>query len=84
MDKPVVAAGIEAASREGLSTLRFNFRGVGESGGSYGEGIEERKDVKAVIDYFAARLKNDGAPMIVFGYSFGHGRECLSPSRTPG
>jgi alpha/beta superfamily hydrolase len=71
MDNSVVAAGIEAASREGLSTLRFNFRGVGESGGSYGEGIEERKDVKAVIDYFTARLKNDGTPMIVFGYSFG-------------
>jgi hypothetical protein len=44
---------------------------VGESGGSYGEGIEERNDVKAVIEYFAARLKNDGIPMIVLGYSFG-------------
>ena len=71
MDNTVIAAGIEAASREGLSTLRFNFRGVGESGGSYGEGLGEREDVKAVIDYFAARLKNDSVPMIVLGYSFG-------------
>jgi alpha/beta superfamily hydrolase len=71
MNNTVIAAGIEAASREGLSTLRINFRGVGGSGGSYGEGIGEREDVKAVIDYFSARLKNDGVPMIVLGYSFG-------------
>ena len=69
MDNAVIAAGIGAAWREGFSTLRFNFRGVGESGGSYGEGIEERNDVKAGIEYFAARLKNDGVPMIVLGYS---------------
>jgi alpha/beta superfamily hydrolase len=71
MHNTVVAAGIEAASQEGLSTLRFNFRGVGESGGSYGEGMEEREDVKAVIDYFAARLKDSNVPMILLGYSFG-------------
>jgi len=71
MHNTVVAAGIEAASREGLSTLRFNFRGVGESGGSYGEGMGEREDVKAVIDYFAARLKESNLPMILLGYSFG-------------
>ena len=71
MNNTVVAAGIEAASREGFSTLRFNFRGVGESGGSYGEGMGEREDVKAVIDYFAARLKDYNVPMILLGYSFG-------------
>ena len=71
MDNTVVAAGIEAASQEGLSTLRFNFRGVGESGGSYGEGIEERKDVKAAIDFFVARLGSGNVPIILLGYSFG-------------
>jgi uncharacterized protein len=71
MDNTVVAAGIAAASREGLSTLRFNFRGVGESGGSYGEGMGEREDVRAVIDYFSARLKDSNVPMILLGYSFG-------------
>ena len=71
MDNTVVAAGIGAASQEGLSTLRFNFRGVGESGGSYGEGMGEREDVKAVIDYFFARLKDSNVPMILLGYSFG-------------
>jgi alpha/beta superfamily hydrolase len=71
MDNTVVAVGIEAASQEGLSTLRFNFRGVGESGGSYGEGMGEREDVKAVIDYFSAWLKDSNIPMILLGYSFG-------------
>jgi alpha/beta superfamily hydrolase len=71
MDHPVITTSAEAASQEGLSTLRFNFRGVGESGGSYGEGIAERQDVKAVADYFYSRLKDDHPPLILVGYSFG-------------
>ena len=51
MYNPVIAIAVEAASQEGFATLRFNFRGVGESEGSYGEGIGEREDVKAVIEY---------------------------------
>jgi len=35
MGHPVITTAAEAASQEGFSTLRFNFRGVGESGGSY-------------------------------------------------
>jgi alpha/beta superfamily hydrolase len=62
---------VEAALKEGLSTLRFNFRGMGESGGSHGEGIGEKEDVKAVIDYFSARLKADRPSLILLGYSFG-------------
>ena len=57
MDHPVITTAVEAASQEGFSTLRFNFRGVGESEGSYGEGIGEREDVKAVTDYLYSRLK---------------------------
>jgi len=70
MHNSVITTAVQAASQEGLSTLRFNFRGVGESGGSYGEGIGEREDVKAVIDYFSSRIK--GTPsLILLGYSFG-------------
>jgi len=71
MDHPVITMAAEAASQEGFSTLRFNFRGVGESEGSYGEGIGERGDVKAVADYLDSRLKNNHAPLILLGYSFG-------------
>jgi alpha/beta superfamily hydrolase len=71
MDHPVITTAVEAASQEGFSTLRFNFRGVGESEGSYGEGIGEREDVKAVADYLYSRLKNNHPPLILVGFSFG-------------
>ena len=71
MDHPVLTTTVEAASQEGFSTLRFNFRGVGESEGSYGEGIGEREDVKAATEYLSSRIKNDPAPLILVGYSFG-------------
>ena len=71
MYNPVITAAVEAAFEEGFSTLRFNFRGVGESEGSYGEGVGERGDVKAVIDYFYPKLKDSNPLLILLGYSFG-------------
>lgn len=71
MVNPVITAAVEAASQEGFSTLRFNFRGVGESEGSYEEGIGEREDVRAVIDYFYSKLKDSNPSLILLGYSFG-------------
>jgi len=71
MDHPVVTTALEAAFEEGFSTLRFNFRGVGESGGSYAEGLGEREDVKAAADYLYSRLKDNHFPFILVGYSFG-------------
>ncbi len=71
MDNPVITTAVKAASEEGLSTLRFNFRGVGESGGSYGEGVGEKEDVGAVIGYFNSRLKVNTPSLILLGYSFG-------------
>ncbi|MFB3885151.1 MAG: alpha/beta hydrolase [Thermodesulfobacteriota bacterium] len=71
MENLVISAAADAALKEGLSTLRFNFRGVGESGGVYGEGIGEKEDVEAVIDYFNARLEPDRPSLILLGYSFG-------------
>ncbi len=52
----------------GWTTLRFNFRGVGESQGAYGEGIREQEDVVAAV----ACLQAAGVRHIdVAGYSFG-------------
>jgi alpha/beta superfamily hydrolase len=67
----VIHTAVEAAFQEGLSTLRFNFRGVGESGGVYGEGMGEREDVKAVLEYFHSKLKDGHLSLILLGYSFG-------------
>ncbi len=71
MGHPVVTTAAEAASEEGFPTLRFNFRGVGQSGGSYGEGVGEREDVKAAADYLESTFTGNHPPMVLVGYSFG-------------
>ena len=71
MDHPVMTTSVEAALQEGFATLRFNFRGVGKSEGSYDEGVGERQDVKAVADYFYSRLGNGPPPLVLVGDSFG-------------
>jgi alpha/beta superfamily hydrolase len=64
----VVEAIQEAFSAENYSTLRFNFRGVGDSTGSYDEGRGEQEDIIACIKY----LQDLGIFNISFaGYSFG-------------
>ena len=44
---PVVAAAFAALADAGVAVLRFDFRGVGRSGGTHGGGIDERLDVAA-------------------------------------
>jgi uncharacterized protein len=69
MAQPVVYHVARACRREGLATLRFNFRGVGRSGGHYGGGIEHR-DVRAAASFLRGRL-DEGMPLALCGYSFG-------------
>jgi alpha/beta superfamily hydrolase len=71
MHNLVISTAVDAASQEGFSTLRFNFRGVGRSGGSYSEGVGEREDVKAVIDYLFSVLGRSDSRFTLLGYSFG-------------
>jgi uncharacterized protein len=51
MESPVVLRAVEEASRLGLATLRFNFRGVGRSGGVHGHGVAEQQDVEAALEH---------------------------------
>jgi alpha/beta superfamily hydrolase len=60
------ARGLEAAN---VATLRFNFRGVGASGGQHDEGEGELNDVHAAIEW--AKKKVPGKKLIVGGFSFG-------------
>lgn len=71
MHNRVITAALGAAHQEGFCTLRFNFRGVGKSGGSYNEGIGERKDVEAAIEFLHSKQENSRLPLILLGYSFG-------------
>ncbi|MBW2297049.1 MAG: hypothetical protein JRF32_05535 [Deltaproteobacteria bacterium] len=49
MYNPVVESIGHVYQQKGLTTLRFNFRGVGRSEGSYGNGIDEQEDVLAAV-----------------------------------
>jgi uncharacterized protein len=55
-------------SNVGLATLRFNFRGVGKSGGAYDKGNGEKADVLAAISFMETKGIRD---VITVGYSFG-------------
>jgi hypothetical protein len=64
----VVEAVVRAFAAEDFNTLRFNFRGVGASTGSYDEGRGEANDIVSVYEY----LKKGRLSQIHFvGYSFG-------------
>jgi uncharacterized protein len=52
-----------------LAVLRFNFRGVGDSEGSHGGGVDEHADVVAAIDALAPR--HPDVPLVLAGWSFG-------------
>jgi hypothetical protein len=71
MHNKVVFRAAKAASQAGLPALRFNFRGVGKSTGSFSDGIGECDDVKAALDYLAARFP--AVPVCPMGFSFGAG-----------
>lgn len=51
----------------GWPVLRFNFRGVGLSGGRH-DGQQEREDVAAALDWLEAEF---GLPILLAGFSFG-------------
>src|SRR5260370_42318249 len=55
--------------RGGSAVLRFNFRGVGKSQGSFTGGPGEREDFKAAVDYMARRYPS--RPLWAGGFSFG-------------
>lgn len=53
----------------GIPAIRFNFRGVGKSAGTYAEGIGETDDALAIIEW--ARSRWVGASISLAGFSFG-------------
>jgi len=56
--------------RRGFSTLRFNFRGVGRSQGSFDRGEGELADAAAALDWLQGYNPN-AATCWIAGYSFG-------------
>ncbi len=69
MDNKVVVM-VERALRElGAATLRFNFRGVGGSGGVFDDGIGEGQDLTTVVEML--RQWSPSLPLWLAGFSFG-------------
>jgi alpha/beta superfamily hydrolase len=54
----------------GYAAVRFNFRGVGASEGSFDEGVGETDDALAALAYARGRF-GDALPLALAGFSFG-------------
>jgi alpha/beta superfamily hydrolase len=69
LDNPVVFHAERELHELGLTTLRFNFRGVGESEGEHDAGRGEVEDLAGAVSWIRGSAPN--APLILVGYSFG-------------
>ena len=69
MHNKVVFRAATALNDAGLTVLRINFRGVGQSTGEHDEGRGERDDVRAGLDYLSQQYP--GQRITVCGFSFG-------------
>ena len=69
MHNKVVTTLARAFTKLGAVSVRFNFRGVGSSAGSYAEGVGEREDALAVVAWCRARWRD--CPLYLGGFSFG-------------
>ncbi len=67
MDNKVVQTLARAFVQLGYRAVRFNFRGVGGSGGKWDDGRGETDDALAVI----AATREPGRPLALGGFSFG-------------
>lgn len=69
MNNKVVTTLARAFKSVGIPSLRFNFRGVGQSAGVYDQGIGEAEDMQALIEQWqSAHFK---PRLICAGFSFG-------------
>jgi alpha/beta superfamily hydrolase len=69
MHTKVVFQGAKALARIGCIVLRFNFRGVGRSAGTWDHGRGELDDYRAAVDFLAERYPD--LQMWAAGFSFG-------------
>ena len=71
MDNNVVIAVAFALAQDGVATLRFNFRGVGNSEGEHTEGRLEGHDAQSAVGVLKSWPGIAGNRVGVAGYSFG-------------
>ncbi len=69
MDNRVVFRSAKAVVEAGMAALRFNFRGVEASSGSFDYGEGEQEDVAGALDWLNSRYQS--LPLGLVGFSFG-------------
>jgi alpha/beta superfamily hydrolase len=70
MNNKVVYHMFQSFVRQGFSVLRFNFRGVGRSQGTFDQGIGELSDAAAALDWIQQQ-NPDASSYWISGFSFG-------------
>jgi len=70
MNNKVVYALYHVFARQGFSVLRFNFRGVGRSQGTFDRGEGELSDAASALDWLQTFNQNASACWVA-GFSFG-------------
>jgi alpha/beta superfamily hydrolase len=70
MNNKIVYALFKAFTKRGFSALRFNFRGVGRSQGSFSRGEGELADAASALDWLQTYNPN-AAGCWIGGFSFG-------------
>ncbi len=71
MHSRVVHTVCDRVGDTGLAWLKFNFRGVENSGGRFSGGSGEKEDLKAAITFGARQERIDPGRIGLCGYSFG-------------
>ncbi len=71
MSSPLMVAICELLDKQGIATMRFNFRGVGESQGKFDRGDGEQKDLISALSTFRNWPKLNKKKIGLLGLSFG-------------
>jgi alpha/beta superfamily hydrolase len=69
MNNKVVYWMAQMFRQHGCAVLRFNFRGVDDSAGSWDDGVGEADDARAALDWL--HQQQPGVPLWLAGFSFG-------------
>jgi alpha/beta superfamily hydrolase len=70
LDNKVAQTLAKSFAAIGYAAVRFNFRGVGASEGTFDEGVGETDDALAALAYARGRF-GDALPLALAGFSFG-------------
>ena len=70
LDNKVVQTLAKTFFALGYVSVRFNFRGVGQSAGAFDEGVGETEDAMAALAHARAQF-GEALPLVLAGFSFG-------------